>query len=158
MVQLMPRFAFAALFLLSACEDEAMLHPPTPPSTAIPELGAASQPATAQAASASAPSSGYPTPVMTMSQLMTERIEPEARKAFMSKKPDPVLDRLLTLLAQLAPDDAKFTASPTRSWEALTQNSLRPGRYAQGCRQCHAAYLRPYKRKYHDLTFPVPAD
>lgn len=150
MVLLMHRSALCAVLLLAACEDEAMMHPPIPPSTAIPELGAASQPAT-QPASASAPA--VAAPQLTMAQFMIERIEPAARKALLSKKADPALDHWLKILAEQAPDDPKFKA-----WNAITLNSLKPGRYAQGCRQCHAVYLRSYKKKYRELTFPVPAD
>lgn len=150
MVQLMRRFALCAALLLAACEDEAMMHPPIPPSTAIPELGAASQPATQ---AASAPVVAPAAPQLTMAQLMSERIEPAARKVLTSKKPDAALDHWLKIVMAQAPEDPKF-----RAWTAMTQNSMKAGRYAQGCRQCHAAYLRPYKKKFHDVTFPAPAD
>ena len=88
-----------------------------------------------------------------MAQFMSERLEPAARRAMTSKKSDPALDHWLKILIAQQPDDAKFKA-----WTAITQNSMKPGRYAQGCRQCHQIYLRPYKKKYHSETFAVPAD
>ena len=146
----MRRLLVCSVLLLVACEDEAMMHPPTPPSTTVPELGAASQPTTQ---SASAPTTAVKAPEMTMAQFMSDKIEPAARRALMNKKPDPSLDHWLKVLVTQAPADPKFKA-----WDAITQNSMKPGRYAQGCRQCHAVYLRSYKKKFHDVTFPVPAD
>ncbi len=141
-----------AVFLLAGCEEEALEHPPAPPEATLAELQAASLPSS-QPSSTPAPP---PAKLTTMLEFMRDQLEPEARKALLSKKPDPALDRLLRILAVSAPADPKMTASLTRSWQALTENSLKPGRYAQGCKQCHQSYLRYYKKKYGDRTFAVP--
>lgn len=170
------RFAARASGLFAAavfvgCQEEALRHPAGAPSKAVEldwtpvasqvvaDVGASgpleppapastpsSQPASQPQAAASV--------TVTMAMFMKDYIEPEARVAIASKQGSAKLDAFLKQLADMAPDDERFSL-PGREWAALTLDSIGAGNYADGCRQCHASYMKPYKKKYRAQTYEL---
>lgn len=85
-----------------------------------------------------------------MLELMRDYIEPEARSALRDKAPSPKLDALLRQLADMTPDPDAFA-----KWNEMTLASMSPQTYAVGCKNCHAAYLRLYKRRHRAETYEI---
>lgn len=150
-----------AVVWVGACREEALLHPPPPPSTSLPELAPAPPPVADRTApgAAVAPAVEVTKPLakkMRMAVLMKDHIEPRAAKASKLKKSDVELERLLEQVKALAPDDPKFRpAVAARTWEGIVDSAVKRGKYGLACRQCHTLYKRPYKRKFHEREIEV---
>ncbi len=158
--------------LLVGCQEEALVHPPPPPPFVAARplaLGPASVPAASHpadpspttaeaaraAASASVPALTEMPPLagprrVTLAEFMVEEIVPRAAAAMKKHRPDPKLESLLGELKTMLPADAKFAiTSPNKSWAGIVDNSIKSGHYANSCKQCHALWLKPYKKRYH---------
>ena len=146
------------LIVLIACQEEALRHPAPPPSQPIELSWDATErktPASTPTANpASSPASAETVKTITMLEFMKNYIEPEARIAFRDKAASQKLELYLKELAEMAPEDSAFSV-PGKEWKELTLGSMTPATYATGCKACHAAYLKPYKRKYRNDTFEI---
>jgi hypothetical protein len=161
---------FVAIASFSACEEEAIVRPPPPPSLNLEELKtptrAASQPsdestlsvsgATGVTANATRPVAGGKK-TTTMEAFMEDDIEPEMRKVMKSKTRSALLDSMLQQAAALQPDDPRFESSPQKSWQGIVDTALEsdPPKYGQSCKQCHTLWRKPYKKSFRERTIEV---
>lgn len=160
-----------ALCLMVGCDEEAIDHPPPPPTTPVRELAAAAtQPILPTVASSTVAPTGPTGTVasapaatlkkMTLEAFMDDYIEPATRKAVKSKKASPELEALLRQLGGMFPDELKALAvGGKKPWDQIVEASLTVPKgvpkYGLVCKQCHAAWKKPYKKAFRKREVDV---
>ena len=153
-----------ALSLVVGCDEEAIDHPPPPPSTPVRELAAAATqpilPTVAPTGPVVASAPAATRKKMTLEAFMDDYIEPATRKAAKSKKASPELEALLRQLGAMFPDELKAQAvGAKKPWDQIIEASLSASKgvpkYGLSCKQCHAAWKKPYKKAFHKREVDV---
>ncbi len=159
----MPKSApvWLAVLFCAGCEEEAILHPPAPPTTPVAALSPLKRlPASAPASEPTSQEvAKKPKKSMTLVAFMEDLIEPEAKKAAKAKGRSEALEAMLLQLPAMFPaDDPKLEVKGSKKgWDAIIEASLKTTKYNQSCKQCHATWKKAYKKAYHDREVEVEA-